>query len=69
MLGGGAWNREKFAHGLTRSSGEVLITEELGVTLLNRLKLSERLAVNPNITNSGELRVNVETGLSLPINR
>lgn len=64
---GGVWNREKYADGLVRNSAEVLFTEELGYTVLNRLKLSQRMALYPNLSETGEYRLNFDLGASLPI--
>lgn len=64
---GGVWNREKFGDGLLRNSGEVLMNQEFGYTVLNRLKLSERIALYPNLTETGEYRLNFDLGASMPI--
>lgn len=67
-LGAGAvWNREKFSEGLVRNSGELLFNQEWGYTVLNRLKLSERIALYPNLTETGEYRVNFDLVASMPI--
>jgi putative salt-induced outer membrane protein YdiY len=65
--GGGVFNREKFSTGRIRKSGELLITQELGYTLLNKVKLFERLQFYPNLSETGEYRLNFDTGASVPI--
>ena len=64
---GSVWNREKFSDGLVRNSTELLLNQELGYTILNRLKLSERVAFYPNLSNTGAYRLNFDTGLSMPV--
>lgn len=64
---GGVWNREKFGSGLIRKAGEVLITEELGLKVNSRLKLSQRMSLYPNISDTGQYRLNFDTGASMPV--
>lgn len=64
---GGVFNREKFGSGLVRRAGEVLITEELGLRVNSRLKLSQRVSLYPNVTDRGEYRLNLDTGASMPV--
>jgi putative salt-induced outer membrane protein len=67
-IGSGAvWNREKFGSGLIRKAGEVLITEELGLRVNSRLKLSQRMSLYPNISDTGQYRLNLDTGASMPV--
>ncbi len=65
--GGGVWNREKFADGLLRNSGEVLAYEEFGYVAFKRLKLTEKVSIYPNLTETGEYRMNADLNASLPI--
>ena len=67
--GGGVWNREKFADGLVRNSGEVLAYQELGFVAFKKLKLSEKISLYPNLTETGEYRLNADLNASLPIFR
>ncbi|MGD0577512.1 MAG: DUF481 domain-containing protein, partial [Bryobacteraceae bacterium] len=47
-IGGGAdYNHEKYDTGLSHNSAEVLVTEELSLKLLAKLKLQERSALYP----------------------
>lgn len=64
---GGVWNREKFGSGLIRKAGEALITEELGLKVNSRLKLSQRMSLYPNLSDTGQYRLNLDTGASMPV--
>jgi len=64
---GGAWNREEFADGLVRNSAELLIYEEFGYLAFNRLKLSEKVTFYPNLSDTGEYRLNFDLHASLPL--
>ena len=64
---GGVFNREKFGSGLIRRAGEILITEELGLKVNSRLKLSQRMSLYPNMSDSGQYRLNLDTGASMPV--
>jgi putative salt-induced outer membrane protein YdiY len=67
-LGAGAvWNREKFADGVLRNSTELLVSQEFGYVVLNRLKLSEKVSFYPNLSETGEYRFNFDLNASLPI--
>lgn len=56
IYGGGALNREYFMTGLNRSSGEILIAEELTHKLTGRTSLKERAVIFPNMSETGEYR-------------
>lgn len=64
---GGVFNREKFGSGLIRKSGELLINEELGLKVNSRLRLSQRMSFYPNLSDTGEYRLNLDTGASMPV--
>lgn len=64
---GGVFNREKFGSGLIRRAGEILITEELGLRVNSRLKLSQRMSLYPNLSDTGQYRLNLDTGASMPV--
>ncbi len=64
---GGGWNREKFADGLLRNSAELMIYEEFGYLAFNRLKLNEKVTFYPNLSYTGEYRMNFDLNASLPI--
>lgn len=60
VFGGGALNREYFSTGLNRSSGEVLIGEELTHKLSGRTSFKERAVLLPNMSETGEYRFNFD---------
>lgn len=64
---GAVWNREKFADGLLRNSSEVLVYEEFGYVVFNRLKLSEKVVIYPNLSAPGDFRLNFDFNGSLPL--
>lgn len=64
VFGGGAYNRESFATGLRRDSGEVLLGEDLTLKLSDRVLLKERLQFFPNLTDRGEYRITFDSSLS-----
>ncbi len=57
---GAALNREWFSTGLTRTSGEGLIGQDLLFRLTQRISLREKALIFPNLTNRGEYRLNVD---------
>lgn len=61
LYGGASLNREFFATGLQRTSGEALIGEELTHKFSASLSLREKLAFYPNVTNRGNYRINFDT--------
>jgi putative salt-induced outer membrane protein len=69
LFGGGSYNREAFATGLQRSSGEVLIGQDLTAQLNERIQFRERLQLFPNLTQSGEFRHTLDATLSTKITR
>jgi putative salt-induced outer membrane protein YdiY len=69
VFGGGSHNKEYFSTGLRRSSGEVLIGEELTHKLSARSLLKERLVFFPNMSDRGEYRLNFDTSLVTNLNR
>jgi putative salt-induced outer membrane protein YdiY len=70
LAGGGNWNREKFSTStgpLVRNSAEAHIGQEFGYELFKKLKLSERLGFLPNLSQTGEYRLNFDSTASVPI--
>lgn len=57
---GAALNRELFSTGLTRTSGEALLGQELLFRLTQRLALREKALIFPNLTDRGNYRLNVD---------
>jgi putative salt-induced outer membrane protein len=60
LFGGVSMNREFFATGLRRTSGEALLGDELSWKLNDRLSLKQKMSVFPNMSEAGELRVNFD---------
>lgn len=71
VFGGGNWNREKYSKenntSITRQIGEVVVGQELGYQLLSRLKLYERLTIFPNMSDTGQYRMNFDSTASIPV--
>jgi putative salt-induced outer membrane protein YdiY len=65
--GGAVYDHEKYSTGLNRNSAEVLGTEEFGAKMLSRLNLIERLQLYPNMSDTGQFRLNFDTTASVPI--
>jgi len=65
--GGGDYDREKYSTGEVRNNAEVLATQELGIKLLSRLNIVERLQLYPNMTDTGQFRLNFDMTASMPI--
>lgn len=70
--GGGAWNREQFGPNevnprlvaFTRNSGEIYFNQEFTHKLSSVLSVFERFALFPNLSNSGEFRLNFDAGIA-----
>jgi putative salt-induced outer membrane protein YdiY len=69
VFGGGSYNKEYFSTGLRRSSGEVLMGEELTHRISSRSLLKERLVFFPNLSDRGEYRMNFDTSLVTNLSR
>ena len=69
VFGGGSYNKEYFSTGLKRSSGEALLGEELTHKLSARSLLKQRLVFFPNLSQTGEYRLNFDTSLVTNLNR
>ena len=65
--GGAVYDHEKYSTGENRNSAEVLATEEFAIKVLSRLNVIERLQLYPNMTNTGQFRLNFDTTASVPI--
>jgi putative salt-induced outer membrane protein YdiY len=68
LFGGGSFDQEYFSanppaqpDSLTRKSGEIVMGEELDAKLNNRTTLSERFALYPNISDTGNYRFQFDT--------
>jgi putative salt-induced outer membrane protein len=68
LFGGGSFEQEYFSPNpptnptsLTRKSGEIVAGEELNTKLNNRMTLSERFTLYPNLSNTGSYRYQFDT--------
>jgi putative salt-induced outer membrane protein YdiY len=61
LFAGGALNKEFFSTGLRRTSGEALFGEELAYKLSDRVTLTERAVVFPNLSEFGEYRITFDS--------
>jgi putative salt-induced outer membrane protein YdiY len=68
IFGGASYNRESFADDITRNSGEVLAGEEFTYKFNDRVSLFERFVIFPNLSETGEFRLNFDAGLQTKIN-
>ncbi len=67
IFGGGSMNREYFTD-LNRSSGEILLGEEFTHKWNPRTSFNERTVIYPNMSETGEYRLNFDTGLVTLLN-
>ena len=66
---GGSFNQEFFSTDVTRRSGEVVFGEELTYKILESTSISEKLSFYPNLSETGEYRVQFDATLSAELNR
>ena len=69
IFGGGSANREYFATGLRRTSGDLVVGNELAYKLGGRASLKEKTVYFPNLSEMGEFRLAFDTSLSMAINQ
>jgi putative salt-induced outer membrane protein YdiY len=60
---GASLNREFFSTGLHRTSGEILLGEEIARKLFANSSFHEKLVFYPNVSDSGNYRMNFDTSL------
>jgi putative salt-induced outer membrane protein len=60
LFGGAALNREFFSTGLDRTSAEVLFGDDFTYKLSKITSLHQRLALYPNVSDSGKFRANFD---------
>ena len=65
---GGNWNRENFTGGLVRNSGEINIGEDSSHKLTDTMSLFQSLSVYPNLSETGQYRLDFDGGMSAKIN-
>jgi putative salt-induced outer membrane protein YdiY len=61
LLGGASLDREFFSNNTNRTSGEALLGEEGFYKLTARASFREKLTFYPNLTNTGDYRMNFDT--------
>jgi len=69
FFGGGSVNREYFATGLRRTSGDLVAGNELTVKLNSRTLWKEKTVFFPNMSERGEYRIAFDTSLSTALSR
>jgi putative salt-induced outer membrane protein YdiY len=69
LFGGGSLNREFFASGLKRTSGEVLMGNELSHKFAGVFTISEKIVFYNNVTSSGNYRLNADVGFAAAIKK
>lgn len=61
LFGGGAYNREFYSTGLRRSSGELLMGDELNKRLFGGMTtVRQKLVIYPNLSDTGQYRINFD---------
>lgn len=68
VFGGFSYNYENFTDDTTRNSGEFLIGEQLDYTVSDRMTIAEKFVVFPNLSDTGEYRMNWDTSLLTKLN-
>jgi putative salt-induced outer membrane protein YdiY len=61
LVGGASLNREFFATGLNRTSGEVLFGNETSYRLSSKTALRQKATFYPNVSDTGQYRMNFDT--------
>lgn len=69
LFGGGSLNREFFASGLKRNSGEVLMGNELSHKFAGVFTFSEKIVFYNNVTSSGNYRLNTDVAFAAAIKK
>jgi putative salt-induced outer membrane protein YdiY len=68
FFSGAAFNQEFFNDGITRRSGEIVLGEESNWKINARTTWGQRLAIYPNVSESGEYRLQFDSALSTELN-
>jgi putative salt-induced outer membrane protein YdiY len=69
LFGGAAWNREWFDVGEDRSSAEAQVGQSLSYQIGARTSIVEQFVVFPNLTNTGDYRLNFDLGVTTAITK
>jgi putative salt-induced outer membrane protein YdiY len=68
IFGGGSLNKEYFSDNTKRTSGEVLVGEDLTTRLSDRVAFSQRFVLFPNLSEGGEFRATFDSALVTKLN-
>jgi putative salt-induced outer membrane protein YdiY len=68
IFGGGALTKDYFSTGLKRTSGEIMAGQEWSYTLGARTSFKERAVIFPNLSETGEYRLNFDASLLTNLN-
>ena len=70
LYGGAAWNKEFYRGDFNdRSSAEAQFGQDLSYRLSSRASLKERFVIFPNLSDTGEYRINFDAGLVTDITK
>ena len=69
LLFGGSFNQEFFSGGFTRRTAEIVAGEELSHQLFDGTTLTEKLVFYPNVSESGEFRIQFDTSISTEVGK
>ncbi len=69
LFTGANLNKEFFSTGLRRTSTELILGNELSHKISSNMLLTERMVFYPNLSNSGNYRLNFDAGLVTNINK
>lgn len=67
LFGGASYNQEFFKNDITRRSAEIVTGEEFTFRVNDRTSINERLAFYPNMSNTGEYRLQFDSSVTTDI--
>lgn len=69
LFGGGALNREFYTGDIDRTSGEIVVGEELFHQFTEAVHFEHEIAFYPNLSETGEYRINLDNALITRLSR
>jgi len=69
IFGGGSLNKEFFSTGLNRTSAEALVGEEFNHKISRATVVQEKLTFYPNLSDTGNYRVNFDSSIGTQLSR
>lgn len=69
VYGGGAFNQSYYSIPLTRLTGEIMAGEYLSHSFSSRTSVNERFEVFPNLSNTGQFRLTLDTHAVTKLNK